>query len=134
VSPPPGGAPAPTALAIELFRLLEDVHDATDALVVLLVDADGASVAVSGDEAHLPAPLRAALGGKRLAEAGSVVALLQSVAADLADSPLNVSLYDVDGAHVLAIAFDAEADLVTVQTVGRQASAVIAELLAAPEP
>jgi hypothetical protein len=122
----------PTALQIDLFRAVEDVHDMTGAIVVLLVDGDGRSVAVSGDEDDLPPPLRAVLGGKRLAEAGSAIALMQSIAGDLADTRLNVTVHDVGSEHVLAIAFDAEADFGTVQTVGREARAMIAEMLASP--
>jgi len=117
-----------TERQIALFRAVEDVHDLTSALVVLLVDRFGESVAVSGDEAEVPRALREALSGKRLAEAGSVRDLLR----DVAMGTLNVSVYGLAQDHVLAIVFDADADLGTVQTVGREASAMIAELLAAP--
>jgi len=119
----------PTALQLELFRAMEDVQEMADATVVLLVDVDGRSVAVSGDEAEIPAPLRAALSGKRLAEAGSVVALLSSVSGELSDSRLNVSVYDAGHGYVLAILFDAEADFATVQSVGRDARTMLAALL-----
>jgi hypothetical protein len=125
----PGTAHAPTTLQIELFRTMEDIHEMTGALVVLLVDAEGRSIAVSGDEADLPAPLRAVLGGRRLKVAGSVIALLSPIAGDLAGSRLNVSVYDVDGAHVLAIAFGADADFATVESVGREARAMLCEIL-----
>ena len=114
-------------MQIDLFRAMEDIHEMTNAHVVLLVDADGVAVAVSGDEDELPRPLRDALSGKRLAEAGSVVALLTPIAGDLGG--LNVSIYAVDPAHVLAILFDAEADLATVQQVGREAQAMLSEIL-----
>lgn len=132
---------APTEKELALFRALEDIHDLTNAITVLLVDAEGASVAVSGDEDDVPGPIRAALSGKRLAAAGSVVALLSSVgeidgsrARGLRerDAALNVSAFDVDGSHVLAIVFDAEADLMTVQEVGRDARVMLANILAAP--
>lgn len=119
----------PSAMQIELFRAMEDIHEMTDALVVLLVDAGGAAVAVSGDEDDLPPPLRAVLSGNRLAEAGTVVALLEPIAGEL--EGLNVSVYAVAPAHVLAIAFDAEADFATVQDVGREASAMLSEILSA---
>jgi hypothetical protein len=122
-------ANGPSATQIDLFRAMEDIHEMTDAHVVLLVDAGGAAVAVSGDEDEIPRPLREALSGNRLAEAGSVVALLTSIAADLGG--MNVSIYAVERAHVLAIVFDAEADLATVQQVGREAQAMLAEILTA---
>lgn len=120
----------PTERQIALFRALEDIHDLTQAITVLLVDGDGALVAVSGDEDDVPATLRAVLGGKQLAEAGSVRGLLEDV--DLAGAPVNVTVYDVDGTHVLAILFDAQADLVTVQQVGKEGREMLAEILAAP--
>jgi hypothetical protein len=119
----------PTPLQIDLFRAMEDIHDMTGAIVVLLVDADGVAVAVSGDEDDVPAPLRAALSGKRLAEAGGVVALLEPIAGELGG--LNVSVYAVDRGHVLAILFDVEADLGTVQQVGREAQAMLSEIIGA---
>jgi hypothetical protein len=108
---------------------MEDIHDLTGAITVLLVDADGGLVAVSGDENDVPTPVRAVLGGKRLAAAGSVVALLSS--AGEIDAPVNVSAFDVDGSHVLAIVFDGGADLMTVQQVGKEARELLAEILAA---
>ena len=116
-------------MQIELFRAMEDIHEMTDAHVVLLVDADGVAVAVSGDEDELPKPLREALSGKRLAEAGGVVALLTPIAGELGG--MNVSIYAVERSHVLAIVFDAEADLAVVQRVGREAQAMLSEILAA---
>lgn len=118
----------PSAMQIELFRAMEDIHDMTGAIVILLADADGVAVAVSGDEDDIPAPLRAVLSGKRLAEAGSVVALLEPIAGEQLQG-LNVSVYAVERGHLLAIAFDAEADFATVQHVGREASAMLSEIL-----
>ena len=120
-----------TPLQLELFRVVEDIHELADATVVLVVDADGRSVAVSGDEDDIPVPLRAALSGKRLAAAGSVVALISSVACDLAETRLNLSVYDAGSGHVLAILFDAEADFATVQSVGGDGRAMIQALFAA---
>lgn len=121
-------ADVPTERQIALFSALEDVHELTQALVVILVDEDGASVAVAGDEDEIPKDLRAVLGGKNLAAAGSVRALLEPV--DFSAMPLNVSIF-ATGPMVLAILFDAESDLGTVQAVGKQASEMIAEILAA---
>jgi hypothetical protein len=134
---------APNEKQLALFRAVEDIHDLTNAVTVLLVDDYGASVAVSGDEEDVPRPIRAVLGGKRLREAGSVVALLSSVGELDASPPkrligtrqradLNVSAFDVDGAHVLAIVFDANADVMTVQDVGKDACGMLAQILAAP--
>ncbi|HVH41781.1 MAG TPA: hypothetical protein VM925_05540 [Labilithrix sp.] len=120
----------PTERQLALFRAVEDIHDSTGAMTILLVDGDGAAVAVSGDEDDVPAALRAVLSGKRLVEAGSVRALLEDV--DLTGSLLNVTVFDVDGTHVLAILFDAEADLATVQRVGKAGRQLLAEILAAP--
>jgi hypothetical protein len=117
----------PSATQIDLFRAMEDIHEMTFAVVVLLVDRDGASVAVSGDEDDVPAPLRAALSGQRLAEAGSVIALMEPIAGELGG--LNVSVYAVAPAHVLAILFDVEADFATVQQVGQEAQAMLSEIL-----
>jgi len=122
----------PTEKQLALFRAMEDIHDLTSAITVLLVDADGTSVAVSGDEDDMPPALRAVLSGKQLTEAGSVRHLLEDL--DLAGSLVNVTIYAVDGAHVLAILFDAEADLATVQSVGGEARQMLAEILAAPLP
>jgi hypothetical protein len=120
----------PSERQLALFRAVEDVHDLTQAITVLLVDGDGTLVAASGDEADVPTKLRAALSGKQLAEAGSVRVLLEDV--DLSGSLVNVTVYDVDGTHVLAILFDAEADLAVVQEVGSEARAMLAEILGAP--
>jgi hypothetical protein len=119
----------PSALQIDLFRAVEDIHELTGAIVVLLTDADGVAVAVAGDEDEIPAPLRAVLGGRKLAQAGSVVALLEPIAGDLGHCPLNFSIIAVADAHVLVIAFDTEATLDTVQNVGREGAQMIAELL-----
>jgi hypothetical protein len=122
----------PTEKQLALFRAMEDIHDLTAAITVLLVDADGISIAVSGDEDDVPPALRAVLSGKQLTEAGSVRVLLEDV--DLDGSLVNVTVYAVDGSHVLAILFDAEADLATVQSVGGEARDMLAEILAAPLP
>jgi hypothetical protein len=124
------GARGPTPQQIELFRAVEDVHELTGALVVLLTDADGLALAIAGDEDDIPPPLRAVLGGRQLAAAGSVVALLEPIVAQLAESRLNVTVLAVDAAHVLAIAFDADADFDVVQRVGREAQEMLRELLA----
>lgn len=121
-------AAGPTERQIALFGALEDVHDLTAAIVVLLVDDAGTTIGVSGDEREIPEQLRAVLSSRKLAEAGSVRALLEDV--DLAGAPLNVSLFPA-GAMLLAILFDADADLGTVQAVGKQASEMIAEILTA---
>jgi hypothetical protein len=123
----------PSAQQIDLFRAVEDIHELTGAIVVLLTDADGAAVAAAGDEDEIPPALRAVLGGKKLAEAGRVVALLEPIAGDLAHCPLNFSIVPVGEAHVLAIAFDAEASLETVQVVGREGAQMIAEILRATD-
>ena len=119
----------PTAQQIDLFRAVEDVHELTGAIVVLLTDADGVAIAVAGDEDDLPPSLRDLLGGKQHAAAGSVRALLEPINDDLADTPINYSILAVGTAHVLTIAFDADANFEVVQTVGREASQMIAELL-----
>lgn len=123
-------APAhvPSERQLVLFRAIEELHELTRATTVLLVDGDGASVAVAGDENDVAPPLRAAIGGKRLRAAGSVRALLEDV--DLEGSPVNVSIYAVGESHALAILFDAEADLVTVQRVGKEAATMFGEILA----
>ncbi|MBX3226734.1 MAG: hypothetical protein KIT84_39060 [Labilithrix sp.] len=118
----------PTERQLALFSALEDTHDLTAAIVVLLADEDGTTIAVSGDEAEIPPDLRAVLAGKKLAAAGSVRALLEPV--DFTGMPLNVSIFSA-GAMVLAIFFDADADLSTVQTVGKQAAEMIGEILVA---
>jgi len=120
----------PSDRELALFRAVEDIHDLTQAIAVLLVDGDGTSVAVSGDEDDIPVALRTVLSGKQLAEAGSVRVLLEDL--DLAGSAVNATVYDVDGTHVLAILFDADADLVTVQEVGREGRTMLAEILATP--
>ena len=122
-------ATGPSAMQIDLFRAMEDIHEMTDALVVLLTDVDGVAVAVSGDEDDVPKPLREVLSGKRLAEAGTVVELLTPIAGDLGG--INVSVFAVERSHVLAIVFDAEADLGTVQQVGREARTMLSEILTA---
>lgn len=117
----------PTERQLDLFRALEDLHDLTKAITILLVDEDGALLAASGDENDVPPALRAVLSGKQLAAAGGVRALLEPVE-NL--GTMNVTILDVDGKHVLAILFDAEADVMTVQTVGREASAMLRDILA----
>ena len=128
----PDSAPkVPSAQQIDLFRAVEDVHELTGAIVVLLTDRDGIAVAAAGDEDDIPAPLRAVLGGKNLAQAGGVVALLEPIAGDLAHCPLNFSILAVGESHVLTIAFDADANLETAQVVGREGAQMMAEILRA---
>lgn len=122
----------PSARQIDLFRALEDIHELTAAIVVLLTDRDGVAIAVAGDEDDLPPSLRSVLGGEALARAGSVRALLEPIGEELSGCPLNFSILPVGEAHVLAIAFDAEASLETVQAVGGEGAAMIAELLREP--
>src|SRR5688500_9231352 len=110
----------PTVQQLDLFRAVEDVHEMTGAIVVLLTDATGVSIAVAGDEDELPRPLRAVLSGQQLATAGGVIPLLEPLGDELAGSHLNFSVLAVEPSHVLAIAFDAEADFEIVQTVGRE--------------
>jgi hypothetical protein len=119
----------PSERDLALFRAVEDIHDLTQAIAVLLVDADGVSIAVSGDENDIPTALRAVLSGKELARAGSVRALLEDV--ELAGT-VNVTVYAIAGMHVLAILFDSEADLATVQQIGGEAREMLSEILAVP--
>jgi hypothetical protein len=128
VTLPPLSGARPTERQIALFRAVEDLHDLTAAIVVILVDRHGTSIAVSGDEDEIPAALRTALSGRRLAEAGSVRELLMEIEI----GTLNVSVYSAVDDHVLGIIFDSDADLATVQTVGREGAAMISELLSAP--
>ncbi len=121
----------PTAQQIDLFRAVEDIHELTSAIVILLTDRDGVAVAVAGDEDDFPPSLRAVLGGENLARAGSVRALLEPIGEDLAMCPLNFSILPVADAHLLTIAFDVEASLETVQTVGREGAAMLTEILRA---
>src|SRR4051794_5736534 len=97
---------APTVMQLDLFRAVEDVHDMTRAIVVLLVDYDGASVAVSGDEGNFPLPLRAVLAARKLEAAGSVKALLEPILGEL--GAMNVNIQAIGCTHVLVIGFDAE--------------------------
>lgn len=119
----------PSVTQLDLFRAVEDIHELTGATVVLLTDREGVALAASGDEADLPAPLRAALSGRKLATAGSVSALLEPIGDELVSWSLNVSVVPVGDAHVLAIAFDAEADFETVQTVGREGARMLGDIL-----
>lgn len=118
----------PTERQLALFSALEDTHDLTAAIIVLLVDEGGTTIAVSGDVDVIPVDLRAVLSGKKLAEAGSVRALLEPV--DFTGVAFNVSIFAA-GPMLLAILFDADADLDTVQTVGKQAAEMIGEIISA---
>ena len=129
IEEPAGTRTGPTAQQIDLFRAVEDVHELTGAIVVLLTDAESVSIAVAGDEDELPPPLRALLGGKQLAAAGSVRALLEPISEELGDTHVNYSILALEKGHVLTIAFDAEANFDVVQTVGREASQMISEIL-----
>lgn len=122
----------PSPQQIDLFRAVEDVHELTSAIVVLLTDADGVAIAAAGDEDDIPAPLRRVLGGKKLASAGGVAALLEPIVSDLSSCPLNFTILAVGDDHVLTIAFDAEASLEATQVIGREAAQMIAEILRAP--
>lgn len=121
----------PTAQQIDLFRAVEEIHELTSALVILLTDADGAAVAVAGDEDDLPPPLRAVLGGENLMRAGSVLALLEPIGEQLATCPLNFSILPAGPSHLLTIAFGVETSFETVQEVGKAGAAMIAEILRA---
>lgn len=121
----------PTAQQIELFRAVEDIHELTEAIVVLLTDRAGTAIAVAGDEDDFPPSLRALLAADKLAAAGSVRALLEPIAEELGGCPLNFTILRVEPAHVLTIAFDVSADLDKVQTVGREGADMIAEVLSA---
>ena len=116
----------PTERQLALFRAMEDIHDLTQAITAILVDEAGVLVAVSGDENDVPPALRAVLSGKQLAAAGSVRALLEDVD-NLGTT--NVTILDIDGKHVLAILFDAEADLMTVQRIAAEAREMLREIL-----
>lgn len=118
----------PSERQLALFSALEDIHDLTAARVVLLVDESGTTIAVSGDENEIQSELRAVLSGKKLADAGGVRALLEPV--DFTGTSLNVSLF-ASGPMLLAVLFDADSDLGTVQSVGKQAAEMIAEILEA---
>lgn len=104
----------------------------TSAVVVLLADESGQAVAVAGDDEKIPPALRAILGARALREAGSVRELLSLV--DLSGSLLNVTVQPVAATHLLAILFDSEVDLATVQRVAREACTLLAELLADDVP
>ena len=117
----------PTEQQITLFAAVEDVQELTGAIVVLLTDAQGTSIAVAGDESYFQPTLREALSGTKLAEAGSVRELLSQL--DLAPSPLNVAVHPVGTSHVLSILFDANADFTTVERVGLEARAMLGEIL-----
>jgi len=119
----------PTDRQLDLFRAVEDVHELTGAIVVLLTDRDATAIAVAGDEDDIPAPLRAVLGGAALARAGSVPALLEAVNEDLAGCPLNFTIRAVAGGHVLTIAFDAEADFAAIQAIAGEAVEMLGEIL-----
>ena len=121
----------PSALQLDLFRAVEDIHELTSAIVVLLTDREGVAIAAAGDEDDIPPPLRALLGARKLAEAGSVAKLLEPIAEELGPCPINFSILAVADSHVLTIAFDVEADLETVQVVGREGAQMIAEVLRA---
>ncbi len=121
----------PNEKQLALFRAMEDIHELTNAITILLADEFGTAVAVSGDENDIPPPVRAAISGTRLAEAGSVRELLSSIG-ELDKNAPNVTLFAVDGTHVLGVVFDADCDVMTVEEVGREASALLAEILAAP--
>jgi hypothetical protein len=118
----------PTERQLTLFRVVEDIHDLTAAIIVLVVDAEGTLLAISGDENEIPPALRAVLSGKQLAEAGSVRELLT----DVEMGTINVSVFAIDGVHVLAILFNADADLATVQSVGGEARDMLKEIFSAP--
>ena len=79
----------PTAQQIDLFRAVEDIHELTAAIVILLTDRDGVAIAIAGDEDDIPPSLRAVLRGESLARAGSVRALLEPIGEDLSLCPLN---------------------------------------------
>jgi hypothetical protein len=125
----------PTERQIALFSAMEDIHDLTNAIVVLLVDAYGTLIAISGDENEIPVPIRKALSGKKLAAAGSARELLSRIEFDDGKWPtnVNVSIFDVLGTeHVLGILFDANVDVMTVQEVGKEASDMVEQILKAP--
>ncbi len=119
----------PTAQQIDLFRAVEDIHELTAAIVILLTDRDGVAIAIAGDEDDIPPSLRAVLRGESLARAGSVRALLEPIGEDLSLCPLNFSILPVADSHLLTIAFDVEASFDTVQTVGREGAAMLTEIL-----
>ncbi len=121
----------PTAQQIDLFRAVEDIHELTAAIVILLTDRDGVAIAIAGDEDDIPPSLRAVLGGENLARAGSVRALLEPIGEELSLCPLNFSILPVADSHLLTIAFDVEASFDTVQTVGREGAAMLTEILRA---
>jgi hypothetical protein len=121
----------PTAQQIDLFRAVEDIHELTAAIVILLTDRDGVAVAVAGDEDDIPPSLRAILGGENLARAGSVRALLEPIGDELSMCPLNFSILPVADSYLLTIAFDVEASFETVVAVGREGAAMLTEILRA---
>lgn len=120
----------PSTEQLDLFRQCEDIHDMTQAIVVLVTDAAGVLLAISGDEDDVPVPLRRVLAREKLVAAGSVRALLEPIGDEARTWPFNVSVLPVGAHHMLTILFDASADFETVQVVGNEGARAMAETLA----
>lgn len=119
----------PSTEQLDLFRQCEDIHDITQAMVVLVTDAAGVLLAISGDEDDVPVPLRRVLAREKLVAAGSVRALLEPIGDEARTWPFNVSILPVGDHHMLTILFDASANFETVQAVGNEGARAIAETL-----
>jgi hypothetical protein len=89
---------------------VRDLCQAANALRVILIDFDGAAVAASGDVHAIPENLRRGLSGRALREAGSVIKLLEPLAASIHGGAPFLQVNAVGSTHLLVVAYDDAAD------------------------
>lgn len=89
---------------------IHDLRSAAKALAVVVVDYEGATVAISGEANAFPVSLKIGLSGRALQEAGSLMKLLEHLLSRLPPSERFYNVQAVAETHLLAIAYDDDAD------------------------
>jgi hypothetical protein len=112
---------------------VRDLCQTAKALSVILIDSDGTAVAASGDVHAIPGALRRGLSGRALQEAGSVIKLLEPLAASIQGDAPFLQVNAVGSTHLLVIAYDDAADP-SLPALGRRAATMIHAALGASLP
>ena len=117
----------PASVVTTVRELCEESHG----LAVVLLDYDGTAIATGGDVSAFPEGILRGLSGRALETAGSLLGLLQRLAAD--NPQKGGPFYQVNlvgRTHILAVAYDDDADP-NLPAMARRAAATILDALRA---